>query len=188
MAESKFKTHLFFKYILFMVVLIVALLIGNRHMHISKYGEWEGKTFLHIQNQFMINAPKGDWIDLESYDLTREMTFVYVDSYNSIVKTWDKEYACLSYWKYFDESGQPLLMTVIETNSSFPVEMAETEKTTQEMIIDGLKVSYNQPSIEDKNTFVLTIESDTKKVSVELPAFSLDPLYPVLEYIWNDFQ
>ena len=156
-------------------------------MHISKYGEWEGKTFLHIQNQFMINAPKGDWIDLESYNLTREMTFVYVDSYNSIVKTWDNEYACLSYWKYFDESGQPLLLTVIETNSSFPVEMTETEITTQEMMIDGIRICYNQPSVEETKNFVLTIESDTKKVIVELAAFSLEPLYPVLEAIWNVF-
>ncbi|MBR5795094.1 MAG: hypothetical protein IKY26_02990 [Erysipelotrichaceae bacterium] len=188
MAENKYKTNLFFKYVVFIVVLILALLIGNRHMHISKYGEWEGKTFLHIQNQFMINAPKGDWIDLEFYDLTREMTFVYVDSYNSIVKTWDNEYACLSYWKYFDESGQPLLLTVIETNSSFPVEMTETAITTQEIIIDGINIRYNQPTVEETSTFVLTIESETKKVTVELPSFSLDPLYSVLEFIWNDFQ
>ncbi|MBQ9841364.1 MAG: helix-turn-helix transcriptional regulator [Erysipelotrichaceae bacterium] len=177
-----------YKYLILAVLVISGLIIGNRHMHISKYGEWEGKTFLHIQNQFMINSPKGDWIDLESYDLTREMTFVYVDSYNSIVKTWDNEYACLSYWKYFDESGQPLLLTVIETNSSFPVEMAETAITTQEIINDGIYIRYNQPAVEETSTFVLTIESDTKKVTVELPSFSLDSLYPVLEYIWNDFQ
>ena len=171
------------------IVFVVGTLLLDRHIHIAQIGDYQEKEYLSIKPVWFTYSQKGEWVNFEEFDMKLSEMFLVVDDYNSLMKTWNHEYAYAGYWTYLGEYGEPYILTVQQTSEEFPVELIHTsvEMTTEN--IDGLSVSYYTPMSESENrNVVIEIKDGQKAVKVMFLYENLEQLFPVLEKIWNDFK
>ena len=174
------------KLILIILALLCSTIVIYRSTKIHKYGEYNGREYIGVSENMFINAPKEEWVNLSKYNLDCFYVNLIVDNYNSLFKTWKNEYACETIWSCLNENGEPVILDVYEKKPGYDFKWSEEISTSVTEIIDGVEVSYNQPSIEDEKRLVIKLTSEEKFLRFVVYDYEhLDNIYPVLDDVWN---
>ena len=177
------------KVIVAIVLSFVAVVLIDRHVHVSKYGEYEERTYIHVNPTLLTRAPKGTWMNLEEFDMDIFIVSLVVDDYNPLFKTWKNEYECSAVWQYKGNYGEPYTFQIIESNTIFEANMVNMHETTSSKVIDNVIVNYHIPSMaENDKNFVLELKTEEKIVKLSFLYDHLEQFYPILEMLWNEIQ
>ena len=176
------------KFFLAILLACIGVLLFDRHIHISKIGEYQKKDYLSVKPVWFTYFQKEDWLNFEEFDMNLWEINMVVEDYNSLTKTWNNELAYTGYWSFTDEHGEPFILSVQQTTTDFPVEMLYTPVQMTTESIDGLIVSYFTPNPEDEyRNIVIEFKDKKQVVKVMFLNENLKRVYPVLEKIWNSF-
>ena len=167
------------KTLITIIVLVLSLgawIFVDRYNHIQVFSEYEGKTVLDIYDSTWVEPIKGRWLNLED-ECKVYNNFIYVDDFNPISRTWKESYSMYTIWIYYDDSGQPLPLTVTESDIYFTPNFMPDYDYKYYDEIDGIKVYYEKID----SSLYLKLESKTKIITFNISIYHQDRLEGFVE-------